>query len=509
MFVSRRSFSSSLFRLFPRKKILPPNTNQGSEDAEPENTAWKSSRLSKSKKSGWDPALAFDPSSVSSITETVRSAVKEHKTPSNPLTPSKTIPVFKSDDPATQVIFLRKLRSKHPTERIAIIEKNLSSLSGYEKIDLFRVLALKNFVPESYLVYKTLYSAQIMARLKYVDHHRLFFQLSYRAEQYHSEMLFVWRCMRGFELKPTATFYGILLQSAASVWKDATLCDNIYKEMCEMDYIPEKESLNAYLGLLLYSKDEESLQKAKRIWEKVQNDLMPDLTTVKRAFELYGRLEDRKGVDQTMAMAEKFKETIEGEYNEKIKDKKDATPFSISLLNAYTSALIDCGANDAALAILIPAMSSQPKAGWKIDTINIAMKAAVSKEDAKTAESLFALSEDLGVRPDLILYGRLLVAYGIKKDVPKIKSFYESAIDKLRVEPGSKRALQLQTSLLQALVKAGEYQQVADLYQEEISKYPRPLRITIKIVHDALEQIGDTEGAAYLADKHQLVNMNL
>ncbi|KAI9017823.1 hypothetical protein BC832DRAFT_545792 [Gaertneriomyces semiglobifer] len=384
----------------------------------------------------------------------------------------------------------------------------LHLLSGYEKLDLFSTTLAQKLIPESLQIFEILKENNIAARLKYESYHSLFHLLISDPIKYRTEILDVVSTLRRFGYPPSQSML-LTLISCCVRWRDLELANEIYQEMNSKKLDLDIERYNDLLQLHEQHSGAAQLHRGIDIWHQMQsNGLKPTTTTYNRVLSMYGKL------GQAVQCREIYESAL-SEFNppaghrvSKEHTERTASGF-YALQAAYLSALVASKANDAVMVVvkslykpgglLSSDLLRYPKHTLAI--YSILLKFYENTQDRTAALACWRELLRRGVRPDVIMYGRMICIVGADPAsgtaVTSAESLFTEAVERLPAAPRSGKLSKLRTSLLKVYAQHNLTQRVLSLFHEmKVDAGEKPLlRTAVKVVVDVLEKNGQTEEA--------------
>ncbi|KAI8911401.1 hypothetical protein DFJ77DRAFT_469870 [Powellomyces hirtus] len=342
--------------------------------------------------------------------------------------------------------------------RVRINLDRIRSLSGFEKIELYRDFLRAKQVEDAVYVYTILKENELVARLKYQDYHELFHLLLTNASTYRNVMLDAISNMRRFGYSPTPSMLTILIKCCAK-WRNLELARRAYDEMREKSIFVDVLAYNALLELYAVSQGATQLQRGAELWrDMVDRDVERNLETSIKAMEIFGRLNQVDMVKQI------YSDAMEDLASNRPSPKHTSAPSKPTLDNAYLSALVSAGAYAEAKGffqtfsepggLLAGEGLKAPKA--LVNTFNILLKMCVAQKDAQAAAVYWDQLTRRGLQPNVVTYGRMISILGTAGKLDSAQELFELAQERLPAKPGSKKLMLLRASLLAAYAQASD-----------------------------------------------------
>ena len=374
----------------------------------------------------------------------------------------------------------------------------LSTLTGYEKIELLRDMHRANMAEKSLIVYQTLYTNGLLPRLKYHDHHCMFHVLMKDPKKYHQDIKKVWAWMTECRYRPSLNLYKDLI-ACTVVWRDLDLGLDLFKTMKSKGMHAPEEVYRDLLQLHVVSSGTKSTLDGIALWNELAADssLKPSLMSFCRAMELYGQVQDLQGIETVYTRAQ-------------TEISKEPSP-RMHIENSYLSALVKSNANDKVQELyktwtapgnMLAEDSFSHRAA--LDSYNILLKMCHSSRNLPLA---LAYLKDMEVRHlplDTIMYGRLISLLGSHGKLLQAKALFDQAVVKLKVEPRSSRHMKLQTSLLEVLCSNNECSGAETLFESMTSTGSKILKSSVKQMLDMYHRLNAPEKALALQKRHEI-----
>lgn len=305
---------------------------------------------------------------------------------------------------------------------------NIKNLRGFEKIDLFRDYARTVDSENALKVYMIMKENDLLPRLTYVDHHKMFHLLLKDKAIYRKEICDVWNWLKENRYYPSEGLYKEMFLCFKH-WNDLHGATALYGEMLSSKVKIDLEIHKIMLMLYTMSKDTRNHLEGIKLWNTIGADrFKPAIAPF--ALELFGKIKDvNSATDLFEAMQPAMKK---GEFH------------YLKHQSIYLAALIHAEAYDKAIEFYEKnfrinswtTASTHPTQIYK-SVYNTMMKLCYRTLDLSLADQILEDVENDGLITNDQMNSRYLVILGVKKGIPEAEEFYNQKV----LEVDSKRRL--------------------------------------------------------------------
>jgi pentatricopeptide repeat protein len=304
-----------------------------------------------------------------------------------------------------------------PPKKILFNWEKIKNLRGYEKIELFRDYARTVDTENAFKVYKIMKDNDLLVRLTYIDHHKMFHLLLRDKLKYKQDIIDVWNWLKSNEYYPSVGLYKDMF-TCYKTWRDMHGAKELYKEMVSnnLQIVPEIHEI--MLSFYANHKSRINHLEGIRLWNDIKDTkLNPKLVGI--AMELFGKLK------MTVAAHDLFEQM-------RHKFPKEGI-HRLRLEALYLGALIHAEEYKSALAFYEKTFqnvswiegSKNPSQIYKT-VYQIMMKLCYKTGNLELAEKLLEEMDSHGLFLNHAIKCRFLVICGVKRDVKEAEDLFNS-----------------------------------------------------------------------------------
>ena len=311
--------------------------------------------------------------------------------------------------------------------------EKIKSLRGYEKIDLFRDYARTVDTENSLKMYMIMKENDLLVRLTYIDHHKMFHLLLKDKQKYRQDIINLWSWLKSNKYYPSVGLYRDMF-TCYKTWKDLYSAKELYKEMASsnLQILPEIHEIM----LTLYLSRASAIHHLEGVtlWNQIKDTTKLNPKLVGIAIELFGKL--KMTVDANDLLEKSCFNFPHNGFHE------------LKLKVAYLGALIHAQDYEKAVEFF---QNNFQNSSWIVgnqrpqkavkEMYHMMMKLCYKTSNLELAEKLV---EDMETDVTHEMKCRLLVIIGLKKGVSFAEDFYNSQVvglDSLKVLSSYKLAL--------------------------------------------------------------------
>ncbi|KAI8826878.1 uncharacterized protein EV422DRAFT_16348 [Fimicolochytrium jonesii] len=349
--------------------------------------------------------------------------------------------------------------------------EKIRSLSGSDKVDLFRDYIKCHQADDALYVYTILKQNDLNVRLKYDDYHGFFHTLITNPNKYRDAINTLVSDMRRYGYKPSDNFLMDLLVCCKRCG-DFDTAMSVYDELKAAKRAISLQGYNALLDLCTHHGGLAQRQRGVDIWSEMLASSTPnfclDSESYRIGMELFGKLSNSSEVDSIYARA-----ITEWKKHRVATLQPTAAASRIHIDNAYLGVLVNTAQYSRAKTLFdryyLPGAPLHGDKAFSLAalrrTLNILLKMCEATRDYPLAHVYWTDFTRRGVHPDAVAYGRMITLSS--HDLVLAQEYFEKAVQVHGADANIRKLTKLRTALLaaHALSPSGDIKVAYELYE--------------------------------------------